>query len=199
MLAITKGDSVSKTAVISLLWLILGIFACISAYHSALVGNEWVETIKMGLLMLGGLGVIIAIIYQAESLVENSKQIAMKMDFDRVENAFELLKDWDNPSLLEARKYTREIKKNRDIISDQSLLNQIASTNDLEHSLVMTFNFWEQIYLSIENERVDESIVKQAFGQLYCDMYKRFEVWINQSSSSDTKTSLKALNDKWKS
>jgi len=189
----------SKIKITSGLWILLGVFTCFSAYSSASAGNELVETIKMGLLMIGGLGVVVAIVYQAESLAENSKQLSGKIDFDKVENSFELLKDWDNPSLLETRKYTREIKKRRDSISDKDLLDEISSTNDLEHSLVMTFNFWEQIYLSLISNRVDEKIIKKAFSQVYCDMYQRFEVWIKQSSSSDTKESLKELYDKWKS
>jgi len=188
-----------KIKIISFLWLALGLFASISAYKSAVAGNEIVETIKMALLMLGGLGVVIAIVYQAESLVENSKQINSKINFDKVENSFQLLKDWDNPSLLEARKFTRNIKKKREQISNEELLAEIENTNELEHSLVMTFNFWEQVYLSISNERVEKIVVQKAFSSVYCDMYKRFEVWIEKSCSTDTKLALKSLHEMWKS
>jgi len=183
--------------IISLLWVILILLASYTAYNSAQEGKEIIEAIKTALLMIGGLGVVISIVYQAESMLINSKQISQKIEFDKIENSFELLKDWDNSSLLEARKYTRQIKKERQTISDDKLLEKIKEDLDLEHSLVMTFNFWEQVYLSINKDRVDSSILEIAFKDIYLDMHKRFEVWINKFSSESTKTTLNDLQKLW--
>jgi len=186
-----------RIKIISISWVILTLFASVTAYDSAKEGNELIEAIKTSLLMIGGLGVIISIVYQAEAMFVNSKQISEKIEFDKIENSFELLKDWDNSSLLGARKYTRKIKKERTTISDNELLKKIEEDLDLEHSLVMTFNFWEQVYLSIDKGRVDDSILQTAFKDIYIDMHKRFEVWINKFSSEDTKMTLDNLQKLW--
>ena len=183
--------------IISGLWIVLTIFASYTAYSSAQDGKELIEAIKTALLMIGGFGVVISIVYQAEAMLVNSKQISKKIEFDKIENSFELLKDWDNSSLLEARKYTRKIKKERTQISDEELLKKIKDDLDLEHSLVMTFNFWEQIFLSIQKDRVDNSILETAFKDIYIDMHKRFEVWIDKFSSDGTKATLNGLKEIW--
>lgn len=96
----------TKTKIISISWSILTILASITAYNSAQDGKEIMEALKTALLMIGGFGVIISIVYQAEAMIINSEQVSKKIEFDKIENSFELLKEWDNPSLLEARKYT---------------------------------------------------------------------------------------------
>lgn len=77
------------------------------------------------------------------------------------------------------------------------LLDKIKNDLDLEHSLIMTFNFWEQVFLSIKKERVDNSILEIAFKDIYIDMHKRFEVWINKSYSETAKGTLKELKELW--
>lgn len=187
----------SRTLIISGLWVLLTSFACFSAYASATSGNELVDTVKMAILMIGGLGIVVSIVYQAESMVHSTNQLSAKIAFDKVENSFDLMKHWDNPSLLDARKYTRKIKKKD--ISEFDLIAHIEGSSNLEHSLVMTFNFWEQVYLSIQENRVNNKLLKKAFGQIYCDMYGRFKAWVNKNSSSETSGSLRELNDLWKS
>jgi hypothetical protein len=182
----------------SLFWSVIAIFICYTTYELAEETKKILETIKIFFVILGGYGVLISIIHQSETIIMNNKQIEDKIQFDKIENSFNLLKDWDNPSLLEARKYTRKIKELRPSISDNTLLDEIKKNEDLNHSLIMTFNFWEQVYLSIKNDRVESNILKTSFKDTYIDMYDRFKVHLDLNDNSTTQ-SLQDFRTLWSS
>ena len=184
--------------IVSAIWVIVAIAICYSTYGLAEENKKILETINVFFLILGGFGVILSIVHQSESILLNNKQTAEKIEFDKIENSFKLIKDWDNPSLLEARKYTREIKALRTGISDDDLLKKIKEDIDLRHSLIMTFNFWEQVYLSIEKDRVDSKILETSFKDTYIDMYDRFKVWLDLTPNTTTQ-SLRNFRTKWSS
>jgi hypothetical protein len=185
---------------VSLAWAVLSVAACWNAYEAAVANEQITALIQMALLMLGGLGVVISIIHQSESMIANTAQMRSQIEFQKMENTFSLFSDWDNESLLGASKLTRQVKKEEDSLSKIQLLEKINGDENLEHSVIMAFNFWEQVYLSVKNDRVHEDTLKEAFQELFCDMFKRFKPWIDEGSSSpSTKASLIQLNSQWSS
>ena len=162
--------------------------------------DQLTETVEMALLMIGGLGIIVTLLQQSESIRQNTEQIESRLKFDKIENTFELIRAWDNPDLLQARKLTRETKKKGKNYTTTQLVKKISSNPELEHSVLMTSNYWEGVILSIENDRVDEKMLKRTFKITFCDMYKRFEPWYNHKNTSidtATKKSLKDLYKRW--
>ncbi len=91
-----------------LLWLLLTILICYQTYIISSDATKSVETIKMFLLMLGGYSILFTIIHNLEIMQQ-------KMETDKLENTYRLIKDWDNENLFEARKLTRSLKKKKEI------------------------------------------------------------------------------------
>jgi len=188
-------------------WILASIFiviifvACFLEYNiNSGRPEQLTETVEMALLMLGGLGVIITLLQQSESLKQNTEQIEARLKFDKVENTFQLIRSWDDPDLLQARKLTRKTKKKQKNYSTTKLIKAISASPELEHSVLTTSNFWEGVLLSIENDRVDEKLLKRTFKITFCDMYKRFEPWYNHKTTTldaATLKSLKTLYKRW--
>ena len=117
------------------------------------------------------------------------------------DNAIKLIEAWDAPALQEARSYTREIAKRRPKLSDEELLKEIEGEQAIEglkESLIHVFNFWERVRLSIESDRADEDILKQAFRGTYLSMYERFKVWLDKQPHR-YRTDLEKLYERWRS
>ena len=123
------------------------------------------------------------------------------------DNAINLMYKWDDPALLDARRSTREITQEIPALSDEALLSKIEADEEVEtdreqgqlkESLIHLFNYWGRVRLSIEANRADEDILKEAFSSIYLFMYERFEVWLDEQSPR-YKEDLKKLYDRWKS
>lgn len=156
------------------------------------------EIAKLIFLSIGAYGVIMATYFNIYNTLESTQNIKEQINFSRIENSFNLVERWDTPSLKEARDLTREIAKDRHTIADADLMGRISKGKDLERSVITTFNFWEGIYISIQHKRVDECLLKETFSAVYCDMFKRFEVWI-KTIDPTVKKHLEKLYDLWSS
>jgi len=135
------------------------------------------EIMKLIFISLGGYGVVSATLINIWNAWDTSKSLADKIEFDKTENSFKYFERWDNQSLKEARDLTRKIKKDVSTLSDDDLLNKINNNESIERSVITMFNFWEEIYKSIDEKRVNADLLKETFGSIYCDIYTRFKVW----------------------
>jgi len=160
-----------------------------------------IDIMKFTFISLGGYGVISATLINIWNAWDTSKNISNKIKFDITENSFKYFERWDSPSLKEARDLTRKIKKDASKWSDDELLKKIKDCESTERSVITTFNFWEEIYKSINVNRVDPDLLKESFGEVYCDMYSRFKVWRddkkNNNGSGNAMKALDELNKLW--
>ncbi|MFT5836418.1 MAG: hypothetical protein ACI9RG_001324 [Sulfurimonas sp.] len=163
---------------ISALWIILTIAICWNIYSSTEEVKKITDTINIFLLMLGGYGVVFSIIHNTESIIENNKQMKEKMDIDKIENTFQLLRAWDDEHLFKARKFTREIGDMRDSISNEDLIKKIDSDPELRQSVILVLNYIENIRVSINYSRIDTEIFKKSLGPATINIINRFEPYI---------------------
>ena len=161
--------------VISILWIILTIAICWNIYTNAEEAKKINETVNIFLLMLGGFGVIFSILHNTESIIENNKQLEERKKIDKIENTYNLLKDWDDENLFQARKLTREIKDMRDKISNEDLIKKIDSDSNLRQSVILVFNYIEHVRFSIKQNRIDVNIFKESLSTTLIDIINRFE------------------------
>lgn len=154
------------------------------------------EIAKLIFVSIGAYGVIMATYFNIYNTLESTQNIKEQINFSRIENSFKFVERWDTPSLKEARDLTREIGKDRHTIADADLIGRISKDKDLERSVITTFNFWEGIYISIQHKRVDECLLKETFSVVYCNMFKRFEVWI-ETIDPTVKKHLENLYNLW--
>lgn len=200
-------------------WIVLGGIAAVWAVFTitwaiwfvpnpAVTTPEY-ETTKFVFLSVSAFGVLFTTLLGSFNSVEATMAVRDRIRFDRIENAFAYMLRWDGPSLKDARDLTRRMKRDHHTIAPQTLIARIdgedaqdAATyqkDDLKRSVIAVMNFFEEIELSIEEERVKPETLKAAFGATYCDIYDRFKPWIEKTSDETQKANLKTLYNRWNS
>jgi hypothetical protein len=174
----------------TLKWKIL--IAFVTLYLIGVAGGGWhtydstsasgaspvIEAIKVVFIMLGGLGVILPTYLNVWQSLETADLLSDQARRNKVENTFSLLEKWDSTSLFEARKFTRELKEQHSKLSPDELKEKINTNPDLKQSTILVFNYFEWIRISIENDRVDATVIGHSLGGVFHDMYDRFKPWI---------------------
>lgn len=180
----------TKTKIfISILWVILTIAICYNSYNLASETKKINDVVNMFLLMLGGYGVIFTIASSTEALLE-------KMKNDKIENTYQLLKDWDDEHLFKARKLTREIKDQKNELSDNALVEKIEKDAELRQSVILVFNYIEYIRFSIKQDRICTDLFKESMKDTIIDIIKRFEAYskrLSQQTHDDMQECRKLL------
>ena len=131
------------------------------------------------------------------------------MEFDRVENAFDYISRWDAPPLKEARDWTRKIEAKKNKLSPDELCSRIegvppeqyasSDQRNLQRSVITMFNFFEELALSIQANRVAETYLRSAFASPYQSMYNRFLPWITRCLDEGQRGHLRSLSQCWTS
>lgn len=156
------------------------------------------EVVKTSLLVLGGLGVILPVYLSSWQAIENNRVINDKIVFDKTQNSFHLIDKWDDQALTEARNYIRVLIEKRVSLSDEQMIAEINAKPELKRSLLLLFNYWEKIRLSIVYERVNEEMLKFAFKEAYLRLFPLFRPWLQSNDVTPSfLEDLKKLYDAW--
>ncbi len=176
----------------ALKWKILWIFVFL--YLAGIFGAGWhtydtadpsntvpvIETIKVVFIMLGGLGVIVPTYLNVWQSVETAKSQEEQARRNKIENTFRLIEKWDDATLFEARRFTRELKDQHGKLSPDELIAKINGTPELRQSVILVFNYFENVRISIVYDRVDASIIKHSLGAIIEDNYERMKPWLKK-------------------
>jgi hypothetical protein len=183
---------------IVILWILGAIGLSIHVIHCPPPSgsSQLIETIKIVLMLLGGLGVVLPTYLNVWQSIESNEVIQQRIDFDKINNSFDLLQKWDDPSLLTARRFSREIRDQRSKISDEELIKKIDTDDELKQSLILILDYFELIRISIINNRINEKTIKDSLGEVYIEIFKRFEAWIS-TTPKENYDDLKFLYTKW--
>lgn len=139
-----------------------------------------VETIKVVFIMLGGLGIILPTYLNIWQSLETARLVEDDARRNIIENTFSLLEKWDDKSLFDARKFTRELKDQKNQLSPDQVKDRIKTTPELRQSVILLFNYFELVRISIEHDRIDPKIVQKSLGPTALDICKRFEPWLEE-------------------
>jgi len=170
-------------------------------YLLAVVGMGWytyditdaskaskaIETIKLVFIAIGGLAIIIPAYinifnsYTAIATIEDQRKISL------IDNTFQLLQKWDDSALLEARRYTRVIKDKEKTLSHNDIIEHINSSSELRQSVILLYNYFDLIRVSIENNRIDVGVLKDAMSETIIDICSRFDPWMKSQSKVHNK------------
>jgi hypothetical protein len=138
------------------------------------------DVVKIELLVLGSLGVILPAYLSATQSMLQTLQKEIEDGRQIVENTMCLLQRWDDPSLLIARKFTRVIKDNKNKLSPDDIREKISSDEGLRESVVLVFNFFDYIRLSLKKERIDKNLLEESLGIVIRDIIERFKPWMEK-------------------
>jgi hypothetical protein len=175
----------------------IGIIIQISQSTPPAGSTLFIEIVKIILLLLGGLGVVMPTYLNVWQSIENNKSIQERLQFDKVNNAFNLVEKWDDPALFAARKFSRELKEIRGSISDNELLKEIDENHELKQSVILIFNYFEQLRISVMHGRVDEKIAKESLRAVFIDIYNRFLPWV-KTQSQEAQDCLDEFYQRWR-
>lgn len=153
-----------------------------------------IETVKIVFIMLGGLGVLLPTYLNIWQSIEAAN--LQEDNYRRViiDNTFALLEKWDGDALLEARKFTRELLEQENALSPNEILNRIQGNPDLKQSVILLFNYWELVRISVEHNRVNPKIIKEILGVVLQKIFTLFKPWIDTFPPA-YRDDLKKLND----
>lgn len=148
------------------------------AYTSNPPSNSsiFIEVTKTLFLCLGGMGVILPVYINATNSIESRYE-------NKIENTFTLLQKWDDSHFLAARKLTRELRSSRSSISDDELIEKINNNQELKQSVILLFNYFDQVRFSLSANRVDKVAFKSSLGAVISDIIIRFEPFIKTISN----------------
>lgn len=175
-------------------WTILSTFVIL--YVIGIVGATWhtytvtdaekepktVASIKVVFIMLGGLGVILPTYLNVWQSLEAARLQQEGFRRQKVENTFRLIEKWDDKALLEARGFSRALKDREKQLSAEQLLAEIKEKPQLLQSVILIFNYFDQIRVSLENDRIEPALIKSSLGDAFDGIYKRFRPWVEDQS-----------------
>ena len=189
-------------------WLVLEILAILWLIGTGIYAWQFItvpegsshgfEATKFVFTSISAFGVLFSVLLTSFNSLEASLNVQDRIAFDRIENSFEYMRRWDSSALRDARDETRRIRKQQDRLSPDDIISRINSNDDLERSVITMFNFFEEIELSIQKDRVDKPSLQKAFGSLYVPIHDRFKTWIKTGSDSSQRQNLESLRDRWR-
>jgi hypothetical protein len=173
--------------VIVVLWISGSIGLIIHIRQSIAQPDQSLEIIKTALLLLGGLGVVLPTYLNVWQSIENNQNVQEKIQFDKIENTFRIIEKWDDPALLAARGFARAIGKNIDNMGGAELLQKINSEPGLEESIILIFNYWENVRVSIKANRINEKMLQESVSAMFDQLYDTFKPWVKSRSPQSQK------------
>lgn len=152
---------------------------------------------------------IFAVVWKIFEAKEKNKK-------DKLNQAIQIVNNFDNSDLRKARDFTRLFKKEHD---DQNLKKgeladfienildednkklymqkyNITSDEDiraLKSSLVYLFNYFQSVYAIINADMADKDYVLRYLSNVYISLFNRFEVWLTKNCESSDKYQLEDL------
>lgn len=156
------------------------LFVVIS-YNSAIgISTPLMESLKAGLLGLGGLGVVSTVTLSVFNSIEDRH---MKI----IENTYSHITRWDDPHLAAARKFTRRLKESKPHMSDTEFLKQVNDNEELRHSIVLVCNYFEQVRMSYMMNRIDIKLFNKCLGPVMRDYYERLKPYVASQGNDSLK------------
>ena len=187
----------NKWNIMGLLFAVWLIFTIVYAINFVVVPQDSTKTyevVKFIFLSISVFGVLFSTLLSSFNSLEATSNIQDKLRYDRTENSFSFIARWDSPSLKAARDITREVGRKQNKLSPDQIMNKIKTVSDLERSVITMFNYFEEMYMSIEAGRVNEVILVEAFADIYVGIYGRFNNWVESQSSQIQKKHLALFN-----
>ena len=182
---------------LGIVWMIGTILYCKYIIPDNPKDSTWaIESGKFTLLALSGYGILFTVLLSSFNSLEATQNMLYKIKWDKTENSFGFMERWDSPSIKQARDISRTIRSEHESISIEELIHRVDSEPDLKRSVITMLNFFEEMYLSILADRVDENWLKVAFLDVYKEVYAIFGAWIQRQEDTQKKN-LQYLNSRW--
>lgn len=76
------------------------------------------------------------------------------------------------------------MKEERDELSGKQLKERIRTSPDLRQSVILLFNYFDSVRVSLETDRIDPAVFGHSLGATVHDIVKRFEPWLDEQSAA---------------
>lgn len=166
--------------------------------YAVTIGKAQLMNLYYGITVWSSIFAIVWKILETKEKIKNNK----------LNNAIEIVNNFDNPELHKARDFTRLFKKEHDEqnLKRDELAQFIENELDkkkmdeymerynikpdegvrtLKSSLVYLFNYFQSVYAIINVDMADKDYVLRYLSNVYISLYDRFEVWLTDYLSCD--------------
>lgn len=154
--------------------------------------TKFLEVVKFIAISISAYGVLFSVLLTSFNTLESEKLRKETNNQTRINNSFLYMQRFDSSSIKEARDITRKMKKEKSKLSEEELIKriegpyenekEIIEQENLKRSVITMFNFFEEIYLSINNKHSDETVLKEVYSEMYVDIYDRFKCWLEKDN-----------------
>lgn len=166
--------------------------------YAVTIGKAQLMNLYYGITVWSSIFAIVWKILETKEKIKNNK----------LNNAIEIVNNFDNPELHKARDFTRLFKKEHDEQNlkrgelAQFIENELdkkkmdeymerynikpdEGVRTLKSSLVYLFNYFQSVYAIINVDMADKDYVLRYLSNVYISLYDRFEVWLTDYLSCD--------------
>lgn len=112
----------------------------------------------------------------------------------KVENAIRLLERWDQPAYMLARDFVRHNEAARERWSNDDLREQIKNNAELDRSIRLMLNYFDDVRQSLKRDRVPPEVVRDSLHETYERVFRFFEPWIDKEQAKH-RNDLRELRD----
>ncbi len=143
---------------------------------------------------------LLAALVTSIAAFREAKSSAQNVRMGTLNNTFAYLEKWDSPLLMQARDLIRKYGSQKNQLSKKTVLDAIKQDQGIERSVITILNFFQDVKLSCDHDRVLEPILRRAFARPYVELYELFELWITEMNRRDPEegSDLKSLYSQWK-
>lgn len=179
-----------------LLWVLLATGLTLQAWRASKPEERVLESIKVGFIVFGGLGVVLPAYFNLWQSQEVRMQNQQRLEWDRSvfefrkewdlrENAMRLIDDWDSDSLVEARREVRALRDQGNGLSGVALIELARSSPKVRENLIRVFDFWDGVRASVECGRVHESLVYDSLHPALFACYETCKPWLTEEGTKN--------------
>jgi hypothetical protein len=152
------------------------------------------DIITYGSSLLAGVVGIITLLYTADSIRRSNQE-------KRAAAASRFLERWNNPAYLGLKSRWRKLNEEIEVLSPEARFNLLNGDTVKRTTAVEVLNFFEEVAGSVNNNSVDEDLLKRFFRTILVRYYRDYEYWIEQHKkvrgAFDFCDELKTLALKW--
>jgi hypothetical protein len=184
----------------------LGLMAAVY-FHPETGKPRFAEALRFGFTMLAASSVIFTCFFNIWQHVETDSRRSEDLERERIQreedrswqegrttedrkwkrldNTMLILARWDTqPAFLKARDFVRGNQATKPGWSDLELRKRIDEDKELEQSIRLMFNYFEDIRQALAKDWVDDAMVHESLGPAYRQIYDFFRAWIDHEPPS---------------
>ncbi|TDX01002.1 DUF4760 domain-containing protein [Dinghuibacter silviterrae] len=165
-----------------LIFVFLALLAvCFYGVHEYNVSGKE-DALKNLCFVLTAGSIVIGIFYSILNYEKNHQKIKNDEDISKLTNAFNAAFEWTKPTMVENLKITKKMHNEHKHLCDQNKSKEffdiLEKNEEARSALVSILNYLELLAIGIEEEVLDEKMIKRYFKSMFFRYHANYEFYI---------------------